>query len=152
MNIAHNVRIEVFAREEEKVDVRDSLFEILPESAKKAMDEGKLSFQEEVMKAKRREEADITIYRVYLERKRHVKEFIDKLFSEIKDEEIKNKLCKRIDEDCKCYVRLDKKSLLENEYKLTFAGDCFHIKIALAAYPAKKEKGEKLVCEKLDKI
>ncbi|MFW6383646.1 MAG: RNA-binding domain-containing protein [Nanoarchaeota archaeon] len=151
MNIAHNVRIEVFGYDD-KEEVKNTLKSILSESAKKAIEGGKLTIQEEPMKAKRAEETDITIFRLYLEKKGHVKEFVEKLFYELKDENIKEKLCKRIDEECKCYIRLDRTRLLNGQYKLTFAGDCFHIKIALAAYPAKRNKGEKLVCDFVEKI
>ncbi|MFW6450321.1 MAG: RNA-binding domain-containing protein, partial [Nanoarchaeota archaeon] len=66
------------------------------------------------------------------------------------DETIENKICKRIDENCKCYIRLDKESLFNGEYKLVFDGNCFHIKISLAVFPKRKKKAEELVKKTLN--
>lgn len=38
------------------------------------------------------------------------------------------------------YIRFDKLLLLQNIFQLTDGGDCFHIKIKIAAYPATRER------------
>lgn len=45
----------------------------------------------------------------------------------------------RLNDDGVFYIRLDKPLLLQSIFKLTDTGDCFHIKIKLAAYPATRE-------------
>jgi len=45
----------------------------------------------------------------------------------------------RVNHEGHLYIRLDKASLLSDSYKLIDHGNCFHIKIKLAAFPANKE-------------
>lgn len=152
MWIAHNVRIEVFAYDEEREDIKNSLLSLCPETVLDDIYEGKLRIEEHVMKGKREEEKDITIYRLHLEKRKDSTAFVKQLFGKLNDENIENKLFKRIDENCKCYIRLDKESLLKGEYKLIYGGDCFHIKIALAAFPKKRKKAQELLKETLKEV
>jgi RNA-binding protein len=46
----------------------------------------------------------------------------------------------RLNDDGVFYIRLDKSLLLQSIFQLTDSGDCFHIKIKLAAYPATRER------------
>lgn len=45
----------------------------------------------------------------------------------------------RLDDDGVFYIRLDKSLLLQNVFQLTDGGDCFHIRIKLAAFPATRD-------------
>ncbi|MGM5482830.1 MAG: RNA-binding domain-containing protein [Nanobdellota archaeon] len=150
--IAHSVRIEVFSSDEEKDNVVDAIVSLLSDSCVNELEKGNLSIDEEIMKAQRPEESEISILRLYLTKKRLTAEFINKLFSELKETNLEDKLCSRVDDGCKCYIRLDKKSMLKGSYKLTYSGDCFHIKISFAAYPAKKEKAKQLIADLLNEI
>ena len=51
----------------------------------------------------------------------------------------------RLDNHLHFYIRLDKDRILCNEYLLTDYGNCFHIKISIAAYPHKREIAEEIV-------
>ena len=152
MKLAHNVRINVFAYSEEREEIKNSLLSLCPQLVLDDIDKKKIKISEQVMKGKRQGEEDIIIYSLTLENAKHCTEFIKKLLNNIKDENTHNKLCKRIDESCKCYIRLDKKSLVNGEYKLIFGDGCFHIKIALAAFPKKKKKAEELVGKVIEKV
>jgi len=46
----------------------------------------------------------------------------------------------RLNDEGVFYIRLDKSLLLQNIFQLTDGGDCFHMKIKLAAYPATRER------------
>ncbi len=150
MWIAHNVKIEVFAYNEEKEDTKKGLLSLCPETVLNEINEGNIKIEEQVMKGKREEEKDITIYRLNLEKRKDSTAFVKQLLKNLNDENLENKLSKRIDESCKCYIRLDKKSLFKGEYKLIFGGDCFHIRIALAVFPKKKKRAKELLKETLN--
>ncbi len=152
MRKAHNIRIKVFAYNEEKEEIRNSLLSMCPESVIDGMNKKKLKLEEEVLEGKKQGEKDITAYRLYLEKEKYCNDFLENLLSKIKDDNINSKLCKRIDKDCKCYIRLDKNSLLKGEYRLVFGGSCFHIRIALAVFPKRKNKAEELMNKTIESL
>ena len=53
----------------------------------------------------------------------------------------------RLDDELYFYIRLEKDALLENKYILTDGGDCFHIRMHIAAFPKDREKALKVVEE-----
>ncbi|MDG6229217.1 MAG: RNA-binding domain-containing protein [Candidatus Thermoplasmatota archaeon] len=74
---------------------------------------------------------------------RHNSMLLDAIFSHLSRQEVSlMELQKesRLNQDGVFYIRLDKQSLLQNIFRLTDSGDCFHIKIKLAAYPATKDR------------
>ena len=36
------------------------------------------------------------------------------------------------------FIRLDKEKLLKEDYEVTDSGECFHIKLHIAAFPSKR--------------
>lgn len=65
---------------------------------------------------------------------------------EMRDLIISNKdwIKETIDDDCFAYLRLDKKEFFEKGIKKRVDhGDCIHIKLKIAAYPAKKSEAIK---------
>lgn len=74
---------------------------------------------------------------------RHNSLLLDTIFSHVSKQElsiIELQRESRLNKDGVFYIRFDKQSLLQNIFRLTDGGDCFHIKIKLAAYPATKER------------
>ena len=68
---------------------------------------------------------------------------INSLFSQLTPQEItllEQQKESRLNDDGVFYIRFDKQLLLQNIPRLTDSGDCFHMKIKLAAYPAKREQ------------
>ena len=51
----------------------------------------------------------------------------------------------RLDDELHFFIRLDKEKLMDDEYFITDSGNCFHVRMSIAAYPAKKEIGKKIV-------
>ena len=93
-------------------------------------------------------EREIKIYKMRLEKERHVKKFIDDLLSKFSSEQKETplrQLGSRIDNECNFFIRLEKSKLIDGEYQITDSGYCFHIKMAVAAYPATKEKAIEVV-------
>lgn len=46
----------------------------------------------------------------------------------------------RLDEDLNFHVRLDLDAFLDGAFIVTESGDCLHLRVKVAAYPAKQEK------------
>ena len=85
------------------------------------------------------------IYSISLEttKNNHNTLLLDSLLRRLEKSDIQkiyNQINSRLNDDGYFYIRVDKNSLLHRIVKLTDDGDCFHIKIKIAAYPAKRQK------------
>jgi RNA binding exosome subunit len=142
MKLAHSAVISVFSKPEENYqEIKDCLIRFVGldlEKEKLKIDEKKASF----------DGFTIIILSITLDKGKHVQQFLDMLNEKISAEE-KELLVKqyltRVDDDLNFFLRLEKKALIANELKLTDGGECFHIKIHLACYPAKVELGKEAV-------
>ena len=75
-------------------------------------------------------------------KQKHTSLFLKNLMKKLSQEQkdlLLRQLESRLDETLHFYIRLDKNKLLDNEYFITDSGNCFHIKIAIAAYPHKRD-------------
>lgn len=137
MKVAHNITVSVFVKEGEEIgQIRQSFLQMI------SLDLEKEKLKLKQTTAKGAENNKIEIIEIKLEKERHVNSFLDDLFSKFNDEQkelLTKQLDSRVDDECHFFIRLDKKRLLNKEYWVTDSGDCFHIKISIAAYPAKKE-------------
>lgn len=73
---------------------------------------------------------------------KHNRLLLDTIFSLLPKKSIKqiiDQIESRINHEGILFIRLDKPSLLNDTYQLIDHGNCFHIKIKLAAFPANKE-------------
>ena len=143
MTLAHSAVISVFSKPEENhQEIKDALIRFVCLDLEKE----KLKINEK--KATSFEGLTIIILSITLDKAKHVQQFLEMLKEKISSEE-KELLVKqyltRVDDDLNFYLRLDKKALIANELKLTETGECFHIKIHLACYPAKVELGKEVV-------
>jgi RNA-binding protein len=84
---------------------------------------------------------NINILKLILDKERHTNRFIDLLKEKLPESDLRQLADQdnRVDEECCFYLRLDKKKLLGGEWALTDGGDCFHIKMTIAAFPKKRE-------------
>ena len=146
MKIAHNVKLSVFAYEEEDAEaIRQKLLELVP-----------LDLEQEKLELKQTnatgfQERKIMIYEILLEKERHTTKFLAHLKERLSQDQ-RSLLLKqaesRLDQDIDFFIRLDKQRLLQDsEFWITDSGDCFHIRISVAAYPANREAGLKVVEE-----
>jgi len=84
---------------------------------------------------------EIIIYEVELNKDKHTNLFLKNLKEKL-DEQQRTMLIKqedRLDERLNFFIRLDKQSLLQEQYQVTDCGECFHIRISIAAFPRKKD-------------
>ena len=140
--IANSVRIIVFQKDEE-IGIKEKLLELIPFD----ITEEKIELVEK--KAQGFEEKEIKIYELLLVKERHVNSFIEHLIGRLSDE-VKEVILRqaesRLDDECNFYLRFSKEKLIkENDFWITDQGNCFHIKINIAAFPKKKEKALEIV-------
>jgi RNA binding exosome subunit len=98
------------------------------------------------------ENRKITIYELNIHKESHTNQFINNLMKNLTIEQkqfLVSDKHKRLDEELEFYLRLDKRELLEGRYLITDTGDCFHIKMTIAAFPKKRETALKVIDEML---
>ena len=140
MKVAHSVHASVFSHEkgnEDSSKILSSLLDFFP-----------FSLEDEKLKANKTiahgfNEKNIIISEVVLLKDRHIRLFLDKL-KEGMDVEMRQKIMlqavSRLDDSLDFFLRFDKKAWMESKkLVLTDSGECFHIKINIAAFPKKKE-------------
>ncbi|MBU2560861.1 MAG: hypothetical protein KKD17_01070 [Nanoarchaeota archaeon] len=146
MKLAHNVKLSVFAHEgEDTGKISEALKGLCPFDLEKE----KVALKTTI--ATGFKERKITIFEVFLKKERHTTRFLNHLKENLSEGHvnlIRSQAESRLDSELNFFIRLDKAKLLkENKFYLTDSGDCFHIRISLAAYPANREAGLKVVEE-----
>ena len=145
MKFANIISLRVFVNPEEDREKIRAAFLYLLGWNEKELSEEKIFFKE--TKAKGFSEKIIIIMEATLEKDRHCNEFLKRLSQNlsVEDKEIMLSQTNRLDEELNFYLRLDKNSLLENKYVLTDSGECFHVKISVAAFPRRPDAAFKVV-------
>lgn len=127
----HNIRYRVFIYEnEDKDEVLEALLNILPTA------------EPEVEEAEGLLEEKMLILTGTISKKRETKEFLNTLVDSIGEDQLVklyNDLDRKMDEKGNLFLRLSKEKALEEEWEILDGGDSIHLKIKIAAYPAKKE-------------
>ena len=138
MKIANSIKISVFAKEEEDSDkIKKKLLELI------SLDIEKEKILLGQKKARGFNEKEIRIFEIFLTKEKHINAFLQNLAEKLSDEAKERILLyaeSRLDEECNFFLRFSKDKLIkEDELWLTDQGNCFHIKINIAAFPKKKE-------------
>ncbi|AMK15407.1 RNA-binding protein [Methanobrevibacter olleyae] len=127
----HNIRYRVFIYEnEDKDEILEALLNILP-TAEVEVEEVEGLLEERML-----------ILSGTISKKRETKEFLNTLIDSIeKDQLIRlfNDLDRKMDEKGNLFLRLSKEKAIGGEWEILDGGDSIHLKIKIAAYPAKKE-------------
>ena len=147
MKLANNITLRVFCNPEDDCEKVKRSLETLSTFTEEEQKKEKI--QTEEIKAKGLEENIIKILTTTLEKDRHCNQFLKDLKEQLSetDRKLLVEQTNRLDDNLNFFIRLDKKSLLENRYELTDSGDCFHIKINIAAFPRNKYEAHKVVKE-----
>ncbi len=150
MKIAHSASIRVFCGEEEnESEVMNGLKSLLPFDLEKE----KILVQRQT--ALGFGDRRIAIFEVILTKDRHVKAFLDSLLQKISATDrqmLLRQLDSRVDDEANFFVRFDKEALTKrNDLLVTDSGNCYHVKIKIAAYPSTKQKTIEVVKELLSK-
>lgn len=146
MKFANNIHIRVFCRkDEDEVKILDGLKKIIRFNDDELKDE-KLEIKKTEAKGF---DEKIKIFEFQVEKNRHINHLLKNLNEQLTNVD-KERLCEqenRLDENLDFYIRLSKPLILENLFELTETGDCYHIKINIAAFPKNKEIAKEKIKE-----
>lgn len=137
----HNIRFREFVYEDEDLDeLKQAILNIFPDA------------EIEIEEAEGLTENRILILTGVISKKRQTKEFFNKLLEldrEVLDKLI-NDLDKKVDENGNLFLRLSKEDAIDEKINIVDSGDSIHLKIKIAAYPAKKEVAINKLKEAID--
>lgn len=145
MKVAHNVKLSVFAHEEDdEKQVERAFLSLLP-----------FDLEQEKLKLRRTtatgfKERKITIIEIILKKEKHTSRFLTFLKNHLSDDQrqlLLNQAGSRLDNELNFFIRMDKPKLLSKEFWITDEGNCFHIRISVAAYPKKRDAALEVVEE-----
>jgi len=144
MKIANSIKISVFIKEEDNENkIKESLLKLLPFDLEKE----KIELQQNT--ATGFNENKIKIFEILLTKDKHINIFLENLINKLSKETkilILKQSESRTDEECGFFLRFSKDKLVkENELWLADQGNCFHIKVSIAAFPKKKEKALEII-------
>jgi len=143
MKWAHSVTIKVFVYPDDDIDeIKKTLKMLVP------LDDVKL----EKSAATGLKEEEITIFKIKLQKERHIKKFLSHLISKLTEPQktlLLEQKESRLDEHNNFFIRLSKPDLRKEKYKIIESGDCYHIRIHIAAFPATRDKSLEAVMNML---
>ena len=124
----HNIKFRAFVYENESIDeITQSILNILPEADIEAEEaEGLL-------------EDKIIILSGVVSKKRYTKTFFKTLLDSADLEKLNDDLELKIDEKGNWFLRFDKDDALDEKWTILDNGDAIHLKVKIAAFPAKKQ-------------
>ncbi len=150
MQYAHNAKISVFVKEgESESEILAALKKLsgLQEESFTATEKKERTAVGRTSAAGFNDEK-IIILELFLTSQKHVKQFLNHLLSLLSPSDkklLRRQKASRIDNGLHFFIRLDKSHLLRDDVLVTDGGSCFHVSIALAAFPRKQEAAERVV-------
>ena len=124
----HNIKFRAFVYEDESVEeISQAILNILPEAGIEAEEaEGML-------------EDKIIILSGVVSKKRYTKAFFNTLLEFTDLDKLNSDLERKMDEKGNWFLRFDKSDALDEKWTILDSGDSVHMKIKVAAYPARKD-------------
>ena len=124
----HNIKFRAFVYKDESVDeISEAILNILPEAEIEAEEaEGML-------------EDKIIILSGVVSKKRYTKTFFNTLLEFADLDKLNSDLERKMDEKGNWFLRFDKSDALNEKWTILDSGDSVHMKIKIAAYPARKD-------------
>ena len=130
----HNIRFREFVYEgENPEELTQAILNIFPDA------------EIETEEAEGLMENKILILTGLIKKKIHTRAFMDRLLESDQVSKLEEDLDRKMDEKGNLFLRLSKEDAVEDELKIVDSGDSIHLKIKIAAYPAKKEVAMKLI-------
>ena len=124
----HNIKFRAFVYENESVDeISQAILNLLPEA------------EIEAEEAEGLMEDKIIILSGTVSKKRYTRTFFNKLLESVDLEKLNNDLERKMDEKGNWFLRFDKSDALDEKFTVLDKGDAIHLKIKIAAFPAKKQ-------------
>ena len=135
----HNIKFRAFVYKNESVDeISQAILNLLPEAEIEAEEaEGLL-------------EDKILILTGVVSKKTYTKDFFNKLLQSTDLEKLNNDLEQKMDEKGNWFLRFDKNDALDEKLTVLDKGDSIHLKVKIAAFPAKKQIAVDKVREAID--
>jgi len=141
--LIHNVEIKVFVKEvEDFEEIENTLLKLVSLD----LEREKIELKQENLSGLN--ETQIKIFTIKLEKERHINQFVSHLVNTLTNEQLGMLIRQkesRLDDELYFFLRLEKTPLLEGKYYITDGGECFHIKMKIAAFPSTKEAGLKVI-------
>ena len=124
----HNIKFRAFVYEDESVEeISQAILNILPEAEIESEEaEGML-------------EDKIIILSGVVSKKRYTKTFFNTLLEFADLDKLNSDLERKMDEKGNWFLRFDKADALDEKWTILDSGDSVHMKIKIAAYPARKD-------------
>ncbi len=124
----HNIKFRVFVYENENLDdLLQAVLNILPEAEIEAEEAEGLT------------ENKIIILTGTVSKKRYTNAFFNKLLESVELSDLTRNLERKIDENGNWFLRFDKDDAINEKLSIVDCGDSIHLKIKIAAYPARKD-------------
>ena len=122
----HNIKFRAFVYENESIDeISQAILNILPEAEIEAEEaEGLL-------------EDKIIILSGVVSKKRYTKTFFNRLLESVDLDKLNDDLERKMDEKGNWFLRFEKTDALDEKWTILDKGDAIHLKIKIAAFPAK---------------
>lgn len=147
VKIANNIHVRVFCKEkEEKKLVVEKFKQLLPFD----LDKEKIKIEEQ--KAEGFDRKRVDVIKAALTKERHIDAFLENLVEKLGEDRktLLEQLDSRLDGDLNFFIRLDKEMMMKDKFVLTDSGNCYHIRINIAAFPKKREKAVAVLKELLE--
>lgn len=139
----HNIRYRLFVYEDEnEEELIEGLKNILPTAKiEREVAEGMM-------------EDEIIILSGKIDKKKETKEFLKNLLDMDKDslEKLADDLNRKTDKNGNLFLRFSKTSACDEKWEICDTGDSIHLKVKIAAYPAKQEVAINLLNEALYEV
>jgi RNA binding exosome subunit len=142
--IAHSIHLSVFSYPEDDYEkIYAGFVSLLPFDLEKE----KLKLDKQ--SAEGFNDRKIIVLKLDLIKQKHINEFLTSIAKRLSEDQrklIAEQKESRVDEEVYFFMRFDKEKIIdEQKLWLTDKGNCYHIKMSLAAFPRKKETGLKLI-------
>jgi len=148
--LVHNITISVFEKKIERLkDIETIYKKLLPIDFNKE----KISIKHEKIEGLQNQV--INVLSLITLKQRHNWLVLENLFKNLNSDDkktIQQQFESRLDDEGHFYIRIDKTELYEGQYVLTNSGNCFHFKIKIAAFPAKRIYFIKSLIELLEEV
>lgn len=145
MKYLNSVTLSVFSKpsEEDVAAVKQALIELVPLN----LEEEKIAVRDEIATGFNEEPIHITT--ITLTKEKHTNAFLKHLLGRLTPEQrtmLVQQRESRLDNEFNFFIRLDKERWLRcREISITDSGSCFHIKLNLAVFPARRPEALELV-------
>lgn len=145
MKRAHAIKLRVIVGPGQEELVKERLLSMLGLPLSEVQEEEDISF--DVDEAEDFSGNDLHLVRTSYTKTRNTNRVLDVLREKLPrgDREMVVSQEDRLDDDLNFHIRLDLDAFLDGAYILTEDGDCVHVRVKVAAYPAKRDEAMTVV-------